>query len=166
MTPYLISGPSVALICLEAETEERMCNCSHIPWLSSAPVKFVLGAPEHAVGFVTPLHARACCCGSDSYLPRMFPQQSWQLKTTEWISWLLRIVTVLSKSSRSHSHISRNDNKLSPKYSHMVSLHWGQKGLFPTSNHKHVAEPDQSKLSSLAHSFLVVFPILILGKPQ
>lgn len=115
MTPYLISGPSVALICLETETEERMCNCSHIPWLSSAPVKFVLvGAPEHAVGFVTPLHARASCCGSDSYLPRMFPQQSWQLKTTEWTSWLLRIVTVLSKSSRSHSHISRNDNKQAP----------------------------------------------------
>lgn len=32
----------------------------------------VLGAPEHAMGFVTSPCAKASCCGSD--LSKMFPQ--------------------------------------------------------------------------------------------
>lgn len=42
LTPYLISGPNVALICLKAEAEESMCKCSHIPWLSRAPMNLDL----------------------------------------------------------------------------------------------------------------------------
>lgn len=36
--------------------------------------KAVLGAPEHATGFITSLHVKASCCGSDCYLSKMFPQ--------------------------------------------------------------------------------------------
>lgn len=44
LTPYLISGPNVALICLKAEAEGSLCvcKCSPIPWLSSAPVNLCL----------------------------------------------------------------------------------------------------------------------------
>lgn len=92
-----------------------MCNLQPHPLAQQCSSKDVLGAPEHAMGFITLLHARASCCGSESYLSRMFPQKLWQLETTEQTSWLLRIVIALSKSSRSHSHLSRIDNKQASK---------------------------------------------------
>lgn len=115
LTPYLISGPNVALICLKAEAEGSLCvcKCSPIPWLSSAPVNLGLVLQSR------PWPSKPHCMPEPLlwvwllfiYPPRMFPQQFWQLRTAEQTSWPLRMGIVLSKSSSSHSHISRNDNE-------------------------------------------------------
>lgn len=82
------------------------------PLAQQCPSESVLGAPEQTMAFTASLHARAIAVGLTLiYLPRMFPQQFWQLRAAEQTSWPLRMGIVLSKSSSSHSHISRNDNE-------------------------------------------------------
>lgn len=58
------------------------------------------------------------------------------------------------------------DYSLAPKIHTWCSFTGVEKDYFQCLITSMWLEPDQSKLSSLAHFFLVVFPILILGMPQ